>query len=87
MEAQATDRAYRLGQQKEVHVYLPILEDKSGRVARTFDQLLDELMEGKKGLAKDALEKDDFLRPQESEDESGLRVFSGLQDSVKGPML
>jgi len=39
-------------------------------------------MEGKKGIAKDVLEKDEFLRPQESEDESGLRVFSGLQDSV-----
>jgi hypothetical protein len=82
VEAQATDRAYRLGQQKEVHVYLPILEDTTGRVARTFDQLLDELMEGKKGIAKDALEKDEFLRPQESEDESGLRVFSGLQESL-----
>ena len=85
VEAQATDRAYRLGQQKEVHVYLPIMEDKTGKVARTFDQLLDELMEGKKGIAKDALEKDDFLRPQESEDESGLRVFSGLQDSATSP--
>ena len=51
VEAQATDRAYRLGQLKEVHVYLPILEDRTGRIARTFDQLLDEVMEGKKGLA------------------------------------
>jgi hypothetical protein len=82
VEAQATDRAYRLGQEREVHVYIPILEDSTGRVARTFDQLLDELMDGKKGLAKGALQKDDFLRPQEREDESGFRVFSGLQDSV-----
>jgi SNF2 family DNA or RNA helicase len=83
VEAQATDRAYRLGQLKEVHVYLPILEDKTGRVARTFDQLLDELMEGKKGLAEGALQRDEFLRPKESEDDSGLQVFSGLEASVK----
>lgn len=83
VENQATDRAYRLGQQKEVHVYLPILEDRSGRVARTFDQLLDELMEGKKGLAAGAIQKDEFLRPKESEDESALQVFSGLETSLK----
>jgi hypothetical protein len=83
VEAQATDRAYRLGQTKEVHVYLPILEDRTGRVARTFDQLLDELMEGKKGLAEGALQQDEFLRPKDTEDESGLQVFSGLEASVK----
>jgi SNF2 family DNA or RNA helicase len=83
VEAQATDRAYRLGQLKEVHVYLPILEDTTGRIARTFDQLLDELMEGKKGLAEGALQRDEFLRPKDSEDESGLQVFSGLEASVK----
>lgn len=52
VEAQATDRAYRLGQLKEVHVYLPILEDKTRRVTPTFDQLLDQLMENKKGVAE-----------------------------------
>jgi superfamily II DNA or RNA helicase len=83
VEAQATDRAYRLGQTKEVHVYLPILEDRTGRIARTFDQLLNELMEGKKGLAEGALQRDEFLRPKDSEDESGLQVFSGLEASVK----
>jgi SNF2 family DNA or RNA helicase len=44
VETQVTDRAYRLGQQRRVHVYLPILEDKAGRVTRTFNQLLDELI-------------------------------------------
>jgi len=82
VEAQATDRAYRLGQLKEVHVYLPILEDRTGRVARTFDLLLDELLEGRKALAQGALQRDDFLRPKESEEESGLQVFSGLELSV-----
>jgi hypothetical protein len=77
--AQATDRVYRLGQTKEVHVYLPILEDGTGQVSLTFDQLLDSLMEGKKGLAEGALHKDDFLTPQVKEDEAGLQVFRSLE--------
>lgn len=86
VETQATDRAYRLGQAKQVHVYLPILADKTGRVARTFDQLLDQLMESKKGLALGALQADAFLRPTESEDDSGLQVVEGLESSVKAPI-
>jgi hypothetical protein len=82
VEAQATDRAYRLGQLKEVHVYLPILEDKTGRIQTTFDQLLDRLMENKKGLAESALQKDEFLQPRGNEDEAGLQVFSRLETSV-----
>jgi hypothetical protein len=82
VEAQATDRAYRLGQVKEVTVYLPILKDQTGRISRTFDQLLDELMERKKGLAEGALQTDDFLVPQENEDEAGLQVCSGLVTSM-----
>jgi len=85
VESQATDRAYRLGQSKQVQVYLPILVDESGRVARTFDQLLDQLMENKKGLAKGALQRDEFLQPRESEEEAGLQVFSGLESSVHTP--
>jgi SNF2 domain-containing protein len=83
VEAQATDRAYRLGQNKEVHVYLPILEDTTRRVTPTFDQLLDQLMEGKKGLAAGALQRDEFLQPKEREEEAGLQVVSGLEASVQ----
>jgi hypothetical protein len=72
-----------LGQNKEVHVYWPILEDKTKRIERTFDQLLDELMEGKKGLAQDALRGDEFLHARASEEESGLKVFEGLESSSK----
>jgi SNF2 family DNA or RNA helicase len=82
VEAQATDRAYRLGQTKEVTVYLPILKDETRRISRSFDQLLDELMERKKGLAEGALQKDEFLIPQESEDEVGLQVCAGLVTSM-----
>lgn len=82
VEAQATDRAYRLGQTKEVTVYLPILRDETGRISKSFDQLLDELMERKKGIAEGALQTDDFLAPQENEDEAGLQVCAGLETSV-----
>jgi hypothetical protein len=82
VEAQATDRVYRLGQTREVHVYLPILEDRTGQISPTFDQLLDALMESKKGLAEGALQKDDFLTPKANEDEAGLQVFAGLENSV-----
>ena len=34
VESQATDRAYRIGQAKEVSVYLPILRDPSGEFRR-----------------------------------------------------
>jgi SNF2 family DNA or RNA helicase len=83
VEAQATDRAYRFGQNKEVHVYLPILEDTTRRVTPTFDQLLDQLMEGKKGLAAGALQRDKFLQPKEREEEAGLQVVSGLEASAQ----
>ncbi len=87
VEAQATDRAYRLGQSKQVQVYLPILVDNSGRVAATFDQLLDQVMESKKGLADGALQADAFLRPKESEDDVGLEVAEGLESCLKAPII
>lgn len=51
-EDQATDRAYRIGQTKNVFVYYPVVfaEDFS-----TFDVKLDQLLEEKRGLAGDML--------------------------------
>jgi len=71
VEAQATDRAYRIGQTKDVHVYLPILHDPSGQIPVTFDQRLDELMERRYRLAED------FLRPLD-EDAMGRELYDGL---------
>lgn len=51
-EDQATDRAYRIGQQKDVHVYYPVV------VAHdflTFDAKLDMLLDRKRGLSADML--------------------------------
>ncbi|MEK6750350.1 MAG: SNF2-related protein [Pseudomonadota bacterium] len=51
-EDQATDRAYRIGQSKEVFVYCPtvVAED-----FRTFDSKLNLLLEWKRGLSGDML--------------------------------
>ena len=73
VESQATDRAYRIGQTKEVSVYLPILRDPTGRVSPTFDERLDLLTEGKQRLAED------FLRPLPPEDEMGEELFMDLR--------
>lgn len=51
-EDQATDRAYRIGQQRDVHVYYPVV------VAHdflTFDAKLHQLLEKKRGLSADML--------------------------------
>jgi len=49
-EDQATDRAYRIGQTRDVHVYLPLLEHPE-RCITTFDTGLHRLIEQKKQLA------------------------------------
>lgn len=72
VESQATDRAYRIGQTKEVSVYLPILRDPSQRVAPSFDERLDLLMDNKQRLAED------FLRPLAAEDQLRDELFDDL---------
>ena len=72
VESQATDRAYRIGQSKEVFVYLPVLHDPSGQIPQTFDERLDLLMERKQRLAED------FLRPLPPEAELAGELFADL---------
>jgi len=48
-EDQATDRAYRIGQEKAVTVYLPLLKNDDETI-KTFDACLDELIERKRTL-------------------------------------
>lgn len=61
-EAQATDRVYRIGQSREVHVYYPIAKDPQG-VFETFDQKLDALIRRRRELASE------FLTPMPSEED------------------
>ena len=51
-EDQATDRAYRIGQTKDVFVCYPTV---SAGDFKTFDVKLDELLERKRSLASDML--------------------------------
>lgn len=59
-EDQATDRAYRIGQTKDVYVYYPVIhaDDFS-----TFDVKLDQLLSTKRGLASDMLNGSGDLSP------------------------
>jgi HJR/Mrr/RecB family endonuclease len=60
-EEQATDRAYRIGQQKDVFVYYPMaifpdeMKDESGNRSKSFDEILDTLLNNKKALASNTL--------------------------------
>jgi SNF2 family DNA or RNA helicase len=53
-EDQATDRVYRIGQEKSVHVYYPMCT-VPGESYRSFDQILDDLLERKRALAAASL--------------------------------
>jgi HJR/Mrr/RecB family endonuclease len=60
-EEQATDRAYRIGQQKDVFVYYPMaifpddMKDEEGNRLKSFDEILDTLLNNKKSLASNTL--------------------------------
>lgn len=51
-EDQATDRAYRIGQEKDVHVYYPMVVAHD---FMTFDAKLDKLLDWRRGLSTDML--------------------------------
>lgn len=51
-EDQATDRAYRIGQQKDVYVYYPVIVAHD---FTTFDEKLDQLLDWKRSLSADML--------------------------------
>ncbi|MGL5235146.1 MAG: SNF2-related protein [Empedobacter falsenii] len=60
-EEQATDRAYRIGQQKDVFVYYPMaifpeeMKGEDGNRLKSFDEILDTLLNNKKALAINTL--------------------------------
>jgi SNF2 family DNA or RNA helicase/HJR/Mrr/RecB family endonuclease len=60
-EEQATDRAYRIGQQKDVFVYYPMaifpdeMKNKNSEKLKSFDEILDNLLNNKKALASNTL--------------------------------
>ena len=73
-ESQATDRAYRIGQEREVNVYYLIAKDPQD-LFKTFDEKLDALIDKRKQMARD------FLAPipgeQELQSELYKEIFNG----------
>jgi hypothetical protein len=59
-EDQATDRAYRIGQKKDVYVYYPVVFAED---FHTFDVKLDQLLTKKRELASDMLNGSGDLTP------------------------
>jgi SNF2 family DNA or RNA helicase len=53
VENQATDRVYRIGQEKDVHVYYPIVGKDANN--RTVENIIDEILEEKKALAENVI--------------------------------
>lgn len=63
-EDQATDRAYRIGQTKDVYVYYPVVTAED---FTTFDVKLDQLLQYKRDLAQDMLNGSGDVRPGDFE--------------------
>lgn len=59
-ESQATDRAYRIGQERDVIVYCPTIVDTADNLYSTFEQRLDQLLKEKAALASTAIDGDDL---------------------------
>jgi SNF2 family DNA or RNA helicase len=55
VENQATDRVYRSGQEKDVHVYYPIAISNEQWLERTVEQIVDTLLQEKQQLANNII--------------------------------
>lgn len=53
VENQATDRVYRIGQEKDVHVYYPIVSLESNQ--KSVEEIIDDVLQGKKSLAENVI--------------------------------
>lgn len=69
-ESQATDRAYRIGQKKDVYVYYPMAVCEQ---FESFDVILDKLLEKKKSLASST------LFPTERAEVKVSEIFSSIK--------
>jgi SNF2 family DNA or RNA helicase/HJR/Mrr/RecB family endonuclease len=83
-EEQATDRAYRIGQTRDVTVYYPMavfpdsFQNEKGERQKSFDEILDILLSRKKSLASSTLfpTEQSEVRPDEIFDD----VFSNINN-------
>ena len=70
-ESQATDRAYRIGQEKDVYVYYPMAVCKD---FKSFDETLDELLSRKTSLATSTIFPTE--RVEVKQEELGQMLFN-----------
>lgn len=86
-EQQATDRVYRIGQEKEVHVYYPKAVfpnsyiDENGKKLKSFDEVLDDLLNLKNELAIKTLFPTE--QTEVKPDEIFSRVFASNMITMK----
>lgn len=73
VEDQSTDRVFRIGQDKDVSVYLPIAVSPLGT---SFDQKLDDLLRKKRSLAGQ------MLMPPEDRNADASALFGDLMDAT-----
>lgn len=71
-EDQATDRVYRIGQKRDVHVYLPMACHKEFGVGGSFDEKLNELLTFKRRLSENV------LFPTGDSQKDGFRLYDDL---------
>lgn len=81
-EDQATDRVYRIGQKKDVNVYLPMAYDPNFAKDLSFDEKLDHLLDYKRNLS------DSVLYPTGDSSDDGRNMFvdiidNGPKDAIK----
>lgn len=71
-EDQATSRVYRIGQTKDVHVYLPMAVDPNLGENASFDEKLDRLLSRKRSLSRSV------IFPTGDSAEDGMQVINGI---------
>jgi SNF2 family DNA or RNA helicase/HJR/Mrr/RecB family endonuclease len=80
-EQQATDRAYRIGQQKPVKVYYPLAVAPNNEI-KTFDIVLDELLGRKSHLASSTLFPTEQIEISKEDFVSAISVDGSEKTSV-----
>ena len=74
-ENQATDRAYRIGQKKNVNVYIPLACHKN--FGESFDEKLNFLLNHKKFLSENV------IFPTNESDSDGIAIFQSIEPKNK----
>ncbi|MGC9195375.1 MAG: restriction endonuclease [Syntrophobacteraceae bacterium] len=82
VEDQCTDRIYRIGQNRDIHVYYPMAVHPDPAISEcSFDLKLNELLNRKRSLSRDVL-----MPPESPEDASALydEIFKEAHDNNAG---